>query len=138
MSSLPTISIDALSEQAGMDVETIRAYERLGLLGKPRRLPGGLVLYRTDDVARVTFIRRAQELGFSLETIRQLFEITTDRAKSCADVHEVAERHLQDIRRRREDLMRMEAVLAPLVSACSRKGRVDDCPILNALSHPTV
>lgn len=136
MPALPTIAIDALAEQAGVDLATIRAYERLGLLGKPRRLPGGLQLYRTDDIARVTFIRRAQELGFTLETIRELFDITTKGTRSCADVHEVAQRHLEDIRRRREDLMRMEAVLAPLVSACPQKGHVDDCPIMNALSHP--
>lgn len=136
MTALPTISIAALSEQAKVDADTIRAYERLGLLCKPRRLPGGLMLYRTDDVSRVTFIRRAQELGFSLETIRELFDITTKGTRSCADVHVVASRHLEDIRQRREDLTRMEAVLAPLVSACPQKGHVDDCPIMNALSHP--
>lgn len=138
MSALPTISIGALAEQAGVDTETIRAYERLGLLCKSRRLPGGLQLYRTDDVGRVTFIRRAQELGFSLETIRELFDITTKGTRSCADVYEVAERHLRDIRRRREDLTRMEAVLAPLVSACPQKGHAEHCPIMNALSHPAV
>ncbi len=136
MSALATIVLGALAKQAGVDVATVRAYERLGLIAKPRRGLDGLQLYRTTDVARVTFIRRTQELGFSLRTISELLDMTDRSSSTCSDVHEVAMRHLQDIRRRREDLARLEAMLAPLVSACSRKGSVDHCPIVNALSHP--
>lgn len=136
MSALATIALGALAQQAGVDAETIRAYERLGLIHKPRRAAGGLQLYRTDDVARVTFIRRTQELGFSIPAIRELLEITDKSSGTCGDVHDLAQRHLLDIRRRREDLARLEAMLAPLVSACPRKGGIEHCPIVNALSHP--
>ncbi|MDI1286357.1 MAG: MerR family transcriptional regulator, partial [Reyranella sp.] len=68
MSALATIALGALAEQAGVDVATVRAYERLGLISKSRRAIGGLQLYRVADITRVTFIRRTQELGFSLRT----------------------------------------------------------------------
>ncbi|MDP1752856.1 MAG: MerR family DNA-binding protein [Reyranella sp.] len=136
MSALATIALGALAQQAGVDAATIRAYERLGLIHKPRRAAGGLQLYRTDDVARVTFIRRTQELGFSIPAIRELLEITDKSSGTCGDVHDLAQRHLLDIRRRREDLARLETMLAPLVSACPRKGSIEHCPIVNALSHP--
>ena len=135
MSALATIALGALAEQAGVDAATIRDYERLGLIDKPRRAAGGLQLYRVDDVARVTFIRRTQELGFSMPAIRELLDMTDKSSSTCGDVHDVAQRHLLDIRRRRDDLARLEAMLAPLVSACSRKGSVDLCPIVSALSH---
>lgn len=137
MPALATIAVGALAKQAGVDVATIRAYERLGLIHKPRRAAGGLQLYRTEDIARLTFIRRTQELGFSIEVVRELLEMTDKASTSCGDVHDVAQRHLLDIRRRREDLARLEAMLAPLVSACPRKGGAVHCPILNALSHPS-
>jgi MerR family mercuric resistance operon transcriptional regulator len=137
MSALATIAIGALAEQAGVDVAKIRAYEKLGLIPRPRRTVGGLQLYRTDDVSRVTFVRRTQELGFSLQAIRELLAMTEKSTSTCGDVHVLAERHLEDIRRRREDLERLEEMLSPLVAACPRKGSVDHCPIVNALSHPT-
>lgn len=137
MSALATIAVGALAQQAGVDVATIHYYEGLGLIDKPRRTAGGLQLYRTTDVARVTFIRRTQELGFSTEAIRELLGMTEKGRHTCGDVHEVAERHLLDIRRRLDDLTRLERMLAPLVAACPQKGSTVHCPILNALSHPS-
>ncbi len=136
MSALATIALGALADQAGVDAATIRAYERLGLIHKPRRAAGGLQLYRVDDVARVTFIQRTQELGFSMQAIRELLDMTDKSSSTCGDVHDVAQRHLLDIRRRRDDLARLEAMLEPLVSACPRKGGIDLCPILSNLSRP--
>lgn len=136
MSALATIALGALAEQAGVDVATICAFERLGLIPKPRRAAGGLQLYRLDDIARITFIRRTQELGFSMPAIRELLDMTDKSSSTCGDVHEVAQRHLLDIRRRRDDLARLETMLAPLVSACPRKGGIDLCPILGTLSRP--
>ena len=136
MSALATIAVGALAQQAGVDVPTIQLYERLGLIDKPRRTVGGLQLYRTTDIVRVIFIRRTQELGFSIEAIRELVGMTEQGPHTCGNVHEVAERHLLDIRRRRDDLTRLEDMLAPLVSACPQKGSTAHCPILNALSHP--
>lgn len=135
MSALATITVGALAEQAGVDIATIRSYERLGLICKPRPAAGRLLLYRTADIGRVTFIRRAKDLGFSTEAIRELLGITGKAPHTCGEVHEVAARHLADIRRRREELARLEKVLAPLVAACPQKGSATDCPILNSLSH---
>ncbi len=135
MSALATIALDALAEQAGVEAATIRAYERLGLIARPRRAAGRLQLYRTEDVARVTFIQRTQELGFSIPAIRELLDMTARSSSTCGDVHDLAARHLEDIRRRREDLARLEAMLAPLVAACPRQGSIEHCPIVNGLSH---
>lgn len=136
MSAFATIAVGSLAEQARVDVATIDAYVKLGLIPKPRRAAGGLLLYRTDDIDRVTFIRRTQELGFSMQAIRELLDMTDRTSGTCADVFELAQRHLLDIRRRRDDLARLEAMLAPLVEACPRKGSVDLCPIVHGLSQP--
>jgi MerR family transcriptional regulator, mercuric resistance operon regulatory protein len=136
MSALATITVGALAQQAGVDIATIRHCERLGLIDKPRRTAKGLQLYRTSDVTRVTFVRRTKELGFSTEAIRELLGLTAKGPHTCRNVHQVAERHLLDIRRRLADLVRLESVLAPLVSACPQAGSAIHCPIVNALSHP--
>jgi MerR family mercuric resistance operon transcriptional regulator len=134
MPALATITVDVLSEKAGVDTSAIEAFEQLGLIARPRR-KGGLRLYSPDDVHRLIFIRRAQELGFLLDTIGELLRLAS-KPSACGDLHEIAERHLADIRRRRSDLERIEKVLAPLVSSCPRKGGVSGCPIVSALSHP--
>ena len=87
MSALATITVGALAQQAGVDVAIIHSYERLGLIDKPRSA-GGLRLYRTSDVARVTFVRRTQELGFSVEAIRELLGLTAKGRHTCGNVHE--------------------------------------------------
>jgi MerR family mercuric resistance operon transcriptional regulator len=136
MSALATITVGALAEQAGVDIETILYFERLGLIDKPRRTVDGLKLYRTEDAARLTFIRRTKELGFSTEAIRELLGMSGKGPHTCSTVHDVAERHLLDIRRRMADLARLESVLAPLVAACPQTGGIAQCPIVSALSHP--
>jgi MerR family mercuric resistance operon transcriptional regulator len=135
MPALATFTVDVLSKKAGVDTASIEAFEQLGLIARPRR-KGGLRLYSPDDVHRLIFIRRAQELGFLLDTIGELLRLATSKPSACGDIHEIAERHLTDIRRRRSDLERIEKVLAPLVSSCPRKGGVSKCPIVSALSHP--
>jgi MerR family mercuric resistance operon transcriptional regulator len=131
MPALATISRDSLAKQAGIDVAAVRIYERMGLISKPRSAAGGLKLYRTEDVTRLTFIRRAMELGFSIDAIREFLQMTT-----CKQIHRAAQRHLTDIRRRLADLSRLESALAPLVSSCPKRGSAAQCPIVNALSQP--
>ena len=135
MSALATITVGVLSKMSGVKLETIRSYERMGLLPGARKAAGYL-LYRTEDVERMTFIRRAVGLGFPLDAVRSMLGMDEARPRSCRDVYAIAARHLADIRRRQEELARMEKALAPLVSACSQKGGAADCPIVNALSHP--
>jgi MerR family transcriptional regulator, mercuric resistance operon regulatory protein len=134
MPALATMTANVLSERSGVDIDTINAYERLGMIPKHRRSPGGFQLYSSEAVSRLIFIRRATELGFSLGAIRELLTLT--KPGTCREVYQIAERHLADIRRRRSDLERMENALAPLVSACPREGSLSACPLLTTLSQP--
>ncbi len=121
-----------LARRAGVRPSTVRYYEQLGLLPAPARTAGGYRVYTEDDVARLRFIRRAQALGFSLRTIRELLQLEASGGQTAEVVRAQALRHLQEVRRRLQDLQRLEAVLARLVAACSaRRGR--GCPILQAL-----
>jgi MerR family transcriptional regulator, mercuric resistance operon regulatory protein len=138
MPTLAPTTIANLAKSAGTDVETIRLYETMGLLPKPRRHPGrsGDAGYHQEHFERLTFIQRAVELGFSLEAIGELLGLTGG-LRTCGDVYTVAERQLSDIRRRIADLSRIEAALAPLVDACPRTGATRDCPVVIALSRPS-
>lgn len=135
MPALATLPIDSLAEKAGVDIDTLRIYERLGLLSKPRRPANGLTLYPADEDGRVIFIKRSFALGFSVEAIREMMGIRRGKRASCGDVYAIAERQLADIRRRLNDLKRMEQTLAPLVESCPRRGGLARCSIVNALSH---
>jgi MerR family mercuric resistance operon transcriptional regulator len=136
MSALATLPIDALAEKSGVDTDTLRTYERLSLLSRPRRPAGGLVLYPADEDGRVTFIKRAFELGFSPDAIRAIVGAGRGRRLDCSDVHAIAKQRLADIRAHIDDLRRMEETLAPLVESCARGSGLVDCSIVNALSHP--
>jgi MerR family mercuric resistance operon transcriptional regulator len=136
MPALATITVGVLSEKSGVDIKTIHAYQRLGLVPRPRRVAGHLLLYRIEDIGRLIFIRRALELGFSLDAVRELLGLARTKPKGCADIHEIAGRHLADLRRRIADLARMEEALAPLVESCPRQGGLAACPVINTLARP--
>jgi MerR family mercuric resistance operon transcriptional regulator len=136
MPALATLPIAALADKTGVDVATLRTYERLGLLSKPRRPANGLVLYPGDEDTRVTFIKRSLELGFSPEAVREMLGLGRGKPMKCSDVYAIAERRLADIRQRLADLKRMEQVLAPLIETCPRQGSLANCSILTALSSP--
>jgi MerR family transcriptional regulator, mercuric resistance operon regulatory protein len=124
--------IGALSERSGVNVETIRYYERVGLLQKPARSTGGYRLYQTTDVDRLCFVRRARDLGFSLDEIRHLLGLVDQKSRSCLRVHDIGVVHLADVRAKIRDLRRMERVLATMVRACAQ-GTMPTCPLLDAL-----
>ncbi len=126
------LSIGGLSRRTGCKVETIRYYERIGLMPSPPRTEGGHRLYGTDAVKRLTFIRRARELGFPLERIRGLLDLVDSRSYSCVEVGEITRMHLEDVRRRIEDLKRLEHVLAETVAKCAG-GETPECPVIDAL-----
>jgi MerR family mercuric resistance operon transcriptional regulator len=136
MPALATITIDVLSRESGIDIDTIHSYERISLVPKPRRVAGNLLLYSTDDVSGVVFAQKALALGFSPQAVRDLLRLANGRPNSCAEVHALAQRHLKDIKRRIAELRSMEKALAPLVADCSPDLPVEDCPILQALAHP--
>lgn len=135
MSSLGTMPIAVLAERTGVSVESIRSYEQLGLVAKPRRVPGGLYLYGSEEVERIIFIKRSSELGFPMEAIRDMLGLGRGKAMTCSEVYSIAQRQLEDIRRRQADLARMEQALLPLVECCPRQGGVATCPIVRSLSR---
>ncbi|MDP1749192.1 MAG: helix-turn-helix domain-containing protein [Reyranella sp.] len=136
MPTKDAFAIGALSEETGVNIETIRYYERIGLLRKAARSAAGYRLYRAGDVARLCFVRRARDLGFSLEDVRRLLALADRESRSCEGAKEIAEAHLEEVRAKLVDLRQMERVLAATVKACGR-GAVPDCPLLGSLGRLT-
>jgi MerR family transcriptional regulator, mercuric resistance operon regulatory protein len=139
MGSIPhqpaaTLSIAELSRRTGVNIETIRYYERIEMLPAPPRTAGGRRVYGATDRRILAFIRRARELGFTLGEIRALLALSAGSARdSCTEVRELAAAHLAEIRARITDLEAMERVLADAVRRCDT-GDVPGCPVLDALS----
>jgi MerR family transcriptional regulator, mercuric resistance operon regulatory protein len=133
MEATGRIAIGALSRRTGTNIETIRYYERVGLLPLPARSPGGYRLYGGAHLKRLMFVRRARALGFSIGEIRTLLRLADERRRPCSEVRVVAETHLSDVRARIADLKRIERVLDATVAGCAR-GRRADCPLIEALS----
>ena len=125
------LTIGALAKAAGVNVETIRFYQRKRLLPEPTRPLGGIRRYGATDVTRVRFVKSAQRLGFSLQEVGQLLRL--EDGAHCSEAAELAALRLADVRARLADLARMEAALSRLVSECNaRKGKVS-CPLIAAL-----
>jgi MerR family mercuric resistance operon transcriptional regulator len=129
------LTIGKVASGAGLSIDTVRYYEREGLLDKPARTASGYRHYRPDAVARLRFIRQAKDLGFTLSEIKELLALRVTPGKSCADVRAHAEHKISDVDRRIGSLKRMRGALVKLASACSGKGPVSQCPILEALER---
>ncbi len=125
-------TIGALSKGTGCKIETIRYYERIGLLPKPPRSPGGHRLYQDDHLRRLTFIRRCRELGFTLDEVRGLLRLVDGGAYTCAEVKALTLDHAAELRRKVADLRRMKRVLEEMAAECEG-GEVPVCPIIDAL-----
>jgi Hg(II)-responsive transcriptional regulator len=119
-----------LAKRGGVNIETIRYYERLGLLPKPPRSAAGYRLFSADDARRVHFIKRAQELGFSLKEIEELLALQNAPHTTRADVRKRAEAKIADIDEKLRDLQAMKESLEQLTATCSGRGPVCGCPIL--------
>jgi MerR family transcriptional regulator, mercuric resistance operon regulatory protein len=130
---MDTFTIGRLSKETGVHIETIRYYEKIGLVPKPLRSAGGRRLYDVAAVQRLRFVRRARDLGFVLEDIRSLIALATEPA-NCGDVLAIAERHHKDVRSRIADLRHLERRLAELTAACQRDGDTE-CGLIDALWH---
>ena len=126
------IAIGGLAKRASTNVETIRYYERMALLPAPPRSAGGYRLYGIGHVKRLTFIRRARALGFSIHEVRTLLRLADERQRPCAEVRVVAEAHLDDVRAKIADLRAMERVLKDTVAKCAA-GTRSRCPVIDAL-----
>jgi len=128
----PPLTIGRLARAAGVHVETIRYYQRRGLLPEPARPPGGVRRYPAALVDRIRFIKRAQQLGFSLKEIGELLELGDGR---CADVRARAEARLTQVEAQIRDLERLRATLAALVRACRTHRGARGCPIVASLAE---
>lgn len=127
------ITIGAVARQAGIGIDTIRYYEREGLLPKPQRRASGYRDYDGGAVERLRFIRRAKDLGFTLEDIRELLALSTDRERGVKSVRQRAEVRLAEVERRIRELQRVKRGLKQLIDACPGHGALEHCPILRAL-----
>ena len=132
MNARRNLTIGRLATAAGVNLETVRYYERIGLMAPPDRTPGGHRSYQPEHRARLAFIRRARELGFSLADIRTLLALAQPGRQSCAEVKTIASEHLQDVRSKIADLRRLAAVLDEAVRRCG-DGDVPDCPVIQVL-----
>ena len=122
----------AVSAQAGVNIETVRYYERIGLLPAPPRSEGGHRIYSEELLRRLIFIRRSRELGFTIEEVRGLLALVDGGDYTCAEVKALTLDHLGEVRRKLADLERMEAVLDDMAARCDG-GQVPDCPVIDAL-----
>jgi MerR family mercuric resistance operon transcriptional regulator len=132
--SRATMGIGALSAATGCHIETIRYYERIGLVPRPPRSAGGRRVYGADHALRLNFVRRSRELGFSLTEVRALLALA-EGGQSCGEVRRLTLAHLADVRAKIADLERLAATLAETAVRC-RGGRSPECPILETLAAP--
>ena len=132
----PLLTIGELAQHAQLGTETLRHYERLGLLAPAARTPGGYRLYAPDAPDRLDFIRRAQGLGFSLGEIAELLALHARPEADMGAVRAIAARRLDQIDAKMDDLRRMRAGLQTLLDACPGHGPTAQCPILAALKAP--
>ena len=126
------LAIGEVSRRTGVNIETVRYYEKIGLMPKPNRSEGGNRLYNDVQLQRLYFIKRCRVIGFSQLEIRALLSMVDHDNVTCAEVHRVTTAHVADIRQRIKDLRKLEKVLTQMANECSR-GDVPECPIIETL-----
>jgi Cu(I)-responsive transcriptional regulator len=127
------LSIGNLAKMAGAKVETIRYYERIGLLEAPARTAGNYRAYNAEHLNRLSFVRRARDLGFSIEQVRALLDLSDQRERSCQSVDAIAREHLAEVERKIADLTVLRRELKGLIGRC-RQGTIAECRIVEALA----
>ena len=131
--SVQLLKIGDLSKATNTKVETIRYYENIGLIPAPRRTTGNFRSYAPEHLARLSFIRRARELGFTLGQVRNLLDLSDEKRRSCEAVDVIAREHLRQVDRKITDLRALRAELDSLINQCSC-GTIADCRIIEALA----
>lgn len=129
-------TIGKVASGAGVNVQTVRYYERRGLLPQPQRTSSGYRQFGPDTVPRIRFIKRAQELGFSLGEIETLLSLRVDPRRNCTEVELQALQTIERIDGKLHELERMKSALSELVSACRNNAATSECPVLEALGEP--
>lgn len=133
---MESLTIGQLAQRAGVGVETIRFYEREGLISEPPRRPSGYRDYPLETVARIVFIRRAKDLGFTLKEINELLGLRVRSRRNCAQVKRSADVKIADIDAKIASLRRMRRALKDLTRACEERTPIMECPILACLGNP--
>ncbi|WP_299625521.1 helix-turn-helix domain-containing protein [Pelagibius sp.] len=126
------IGIGSLSGKTGCAIETIRYYEKIGLMPRPQRSAGGHRLYEAEDVRRLSFIVRCRRLGFSTGEVRHLLSLSDAETPSCPEVQSVTEGHLAEVRRKIAELRTLEDSLARMLETC-RTTQTPGCPVIKEL-----
>jgi MerR family mercuric resistance operon transcriptional regulator len=129
---MQNLSIGQVAQKADVNIQTIRYYERIGLLPKPQRRESGYRQFSPDDVHRIQFIKHAQAAGFLLKEIKDLLALKVDSETTCDDVRERTEIKIAEIDKKIRHLQQMKQTLENLTIACSGTGPTGDCPILEA------
>ncbi len=132
---MESLTIGQLAQRAGVGVETIRFYEREGLISEPPRRPSGYRDYPLETVARIVFIRRAKDLGFTLKEINELLELRVRPRFNCSQVKQSADAKIADIDGKIASLRRMRRALKDLTKACEERTPTTECPILASLGQ---
>jgi len=132
MKQTEAFSIGALSGRSGVHIETIRYYEKIGIMPAPARSTGGYRIYGADHVRRLHFIPRGRELGFSLDELRGLLHLVDGQTYTCREVNALTIEHLAAIRQKIADLHRLEQVMSDMAKQC-KGNQVPECPIIDAL-----
>lgn len=130
---MEALSIGQAARGAGVGIETMRFYERQGLIEEPPRTESGYRQYPQEVVARLRFIKRAKELGFSLKEIRDLLSLRVDAVTTCDDVRERAEAKIAEVQEKIRTLRKMKRTLEKLVATCNESGSERECSILETL-----
>ena len=128
------VAIGELSRLTGVKIETIRYYERIKMLPAPPRTASGRRVYGTHEARVLAFIRRARELGFSIDEIRALLDLGGPAQASCKEVRKIATHHLERIRSKIADLVKLEKLLAKTIAQCSGTA-APDCPVIDVLAN---
>lgn len=127
-------TIGELSRLTGVNIETIRYYEKIKILPAPLRTEGGHRVYGSNETRILAFIRRGRELGFTLDEIRALLDLGGPGKASCGEVRDIAAHHLEHIRTRIADLVKLEKLLAKTIAKCSGN-TAPDCPVIDILAY---
>ena len=131
------LQIGEVAKKSRVGVETVRFYERKGLISLPKRSASGYRQYSETAIRQIQFIQQAKTLGFSLNEIGELIKLKNTRKANCADIKSYAEAKIIDIQHKIDALERMKTALRPLVFRCKSSDPISDCPILNALADDT-
>lgn len=129
------MTIGGLGEATNVGAETIRYYERIGILPAPARTASGYRIYKHEHVRRLNFVRRGRELGLTLDAVRELLSLASDRLRPCTRVDRLVREHIHDLDHKIEGLQQLRGALQKLADSCRGTARIADCRILEALEE---